>query len=117
MSIKDRLCPQAILIFRAQIEPEEILVGFQWLDFWPWNDCKTVYPGSIPGVASSFSLPRKFRLGDLPRKAAAPSRGGRGLEKRLGIRGRASFALSVLLKPVRLCYSNALARERGSVPR
>ena len=23
--------------------------------------CKTVYPGSIPGVASSFSLPRKFR--------------------------------------------------------
>ena len=81
------------------------------------SGCKTVYPGSIPGVASSFSLPRKFRLGDLPRKAAAPSRGGRGLEKRLGIRGRASFALSVLLKPVRLCYSNALARERGSVPR
>jgi hypothetical protein len=56
MSIKDRLCPQVILIFRAQIEPEEILVGFQWLDFWPWNDCKTVYPGSIPGVASTHKI-------------------------------------------------------------
>jgi hypothetical protein len=65
----------------------------------------------------AFRCRASFGAGDLPRKGAAPSRGGRGLEKRLGIRGRASFNLSVLLKPVRLCYSNALARERGSVPR
>jgi hypothetical protein len=105
------------MIFHPKLRASGKVRQHQGITRQPLLDCKTVYPGSIPGVASSFSPPRKFRLGDLPGKAAAPSRGGRGLEKRLGIRGRASFALSVLLKPVRLCYSNALARERGSVPR
>ena len=46
--------------------------------------CKTVYPGSIPGVASSFAA-AQFRLGDpSPEGRCAIARRG-GLEKRLSL--------------------------------
>jgi hypothetical protein len=75
MDTKNRLCPQMTVIVHDYCKPAEILVSAQWVEFWPPSDCKTVYPGSIPGVASTFPAPQ-LRVGKPASlvKVAAPQR-------------------------------------------
>ena len=90
-------------------------VNIQAIGETPLLGCKTVYPGSIPGVASSFRCRAVSAWRPFPGRPLRHAEGRPG--EAAGHPGTGKLALSALLKPVRLCYSNELARERGSVPR
>ena len=77
--------------------------------------CKTVYPGSIPGVASSFRCRAVSAWRPFPGRPLRHRAEGRPGEA-AGHPGTGKLALSALLKPVRLCYSNELAASAAVFP-
>ena len=77
--------------------------------------CKTVYPGSIPGVASSFRCRAVSAWRPIPGRPLRHRAEGRPGEA-AGHPGTGKLALSALLKPVRLCYSNELAASAAVFP-